>query len=173
MEETRVWSPGWEHSLEYKTATHSSILVGKISTGRGFWWARQPTAVLLPGKSHGQRSLVGCSPWGHKESDMTERRHFHSKWGHKESDMTEQLRMPIPFLWLRVSTDFVCYPYKNCLLSNWLFFPLFTFIIDTFNLVSSSDILYRCASKMVLCLFFGQEIRYIIGPNIVRGITFS
>ena len=31
-----------------------------------------PTPVLLPGKSHGQRSLVGCSPWGCKESDMTE-----------------------------------------------------------------------------------------------------
>ena len=30
------------------------------------------TPVLLPGKSHGQRSLVGYSPWGHKESDMTE-----------------------------------------------------------------------------------------------------
>ena len=33
--------------------------------------------VLLPGKSHGQRSLVGCSPWGHEESDTTERLHFH------------------------------------------------------------------------------------------------
>ena len=32
----------------------------------------QPTPVFLPGKSHGQRSLVGYSPWGHKESDMTE-----------------------------------------------------------------------------------------------------
>ena len=30
-----------------------------------------PTPVLLPGKSHGWRSLVGCSPWGRKESDMT------------------------------------------------------------------------------------------------------
>ena len=42
-------------------------------------WGRQghPTPVLLPGKSHGQRSLVGCSPWGRKESDMTERLHFH------------------------------------------------------------------------------------------------
>ena len=30
------------------------------------------TPVLLPGKSHGWRSLVGCSPWGHEESDMTE-----------------------------------------------------------------------------------------------------
>ena len=36
-----------------------------------------PTPVLLPGKSHGWRSLVGCSPWGHKESDRTERLHFH------------------------------------------------------------------------------------------------
>ena len=35
-------------------------------------WRRkwQPTPVLLPGKSHGQRSLVGYSPWGRKESDM-------------------------------------------------------------------------------------------------------
>ena len=31
----------------------------------------QPTLVFLPGKSHGQRSLVGYSPWGHTESDMT------------------------------------------------------------------------------------------------------
>ena len=36
-----------------------------------------PTPVLLPGKSHGRRSLVGCSPWGHQESDMTEHLHFH------------------------------------------------------------------------------------------------
>ena len=36
-----------------------------------------PTPVLLPGKSHGWRSLVGSSPWGHQESDMTEQLHFH------------------------------------------------------------------------------------------------
>ena len=36
-----------------------------------------PTPVLLPGKSHGWRSLVGCSPWGLEELDMTERLHFH------------------------------------------------------------------------------------------------
>ena len=33
--------------------------------------------MLLPGKSYGQRSLVGCSPWGHEDSDTTERPHFH------------------------------------------------------------------------------------------------
>ena len=37
----------------------------------------QPTPVLLPGKSQGWRSLVGCSPWGSEESDSTERLHFH------------------------------------------------------------------------------------------------
>ena len=36
-----------------------------------------PTPVLLPGKSHGRRSLVGCSPWGREELDTTERLHFH------------------------------------------------------------------------------------------------
>ena len=42
-------------------------------------WRRQwhPTPVLLPGKSHGLRSLVGCSPRGREESDMTEQLHFH------------------------------------------------------------------------------------------------
>ena len=42
-------------------------------------WRRQwhPTPVLLPGKSHGQRSLEGCSLWGREESDTTERLHFH------------------------------------------------------------------------------------------------
>ena len=42
-------------------------------------WRRkwQSTPVLLPGKSQGQRSLVGYSPWGRKESDTTERLHFH------------------------------------------------------------------------------------------------
>ena len=59
---------------------------------RGPWWATVPgvvdysvlpwrrkwqsTPVLLPGRSHGQRSLVGYSPWGHKELDTTERLHF-------------------------------------------------------------------------------------------------
>ena len=37
----------------------------------------QPTPVLLHGKSHGRRSVVGYSPWGRKESDTTERLYFH------------------------------------------------------------------------------------------------
>ena len=40
-------------------------------------WRRkwQPTPVFLPGKSYGQRNLAGYSPWGHKESDMSEHEH--------------------------------------------------------------------------------------------------
>ena len=51
VQETWVRSVGWEDPLEKEMATHFSILA----------W-----------KSHGQRSLVGCSPWGLKESDTTE-----------------------------------------------------------------------------------------------------
>ena len=43
--------------------------------GRRRQW--HPTPVLLPGKSHGRRSLVGCSPWGREESYTTARFHFH------------------------------------------------------------------------------------------------
>ena len=45
-----------------------------LGTRRRQW---QPTPVFLPGKPHGWRSLVGCSPWGCRESDRTERLHFH------------------------------------------------------------------------------------------------
>ena len=53
-------------------------------------WRRQwqPTPVLLPRKSHRRRSLVGYSPWGHKESDTTER--LHSQ--HLVESVTSQLK---------------------------------------------------------------------------------
>ena len=46
--------------------------VGKIPWRRKW----QPTPVFLPGKSHGQKSLVGYSPWGHKVSDTAEHAHI-------------------------------------------------------------------------------------------------
>ena len=43
-------------------------------------WEWQPTPVFLPGESHGQRSLAGCSRWGCKESDTAEQLiHFHTE----------------------------------------------------------------------------------------------
>ena len=47
----------------------------------------QPTPVLLPGKSHGRRSLVGCSPWGRWELDTAERLHFHFSFHALEKEM--------------------------------------------------------------------------------------
>ena len=55
-----------------KTRTYSWASINRLPKG---WW--HPTPVLLPGKPHGQRGLVGCSPWGREESDMTEWLHFH------------------------------------------------------------------------------------------------
>ena len=46
----------------------------KVTEARRQW---HPTPVLLPGKFHGWRNLVGCNPWGRKESDTTEQLHFH------------------------------------------------------------------------------------------------
>ena len=57
----------------------TSHCIGFHSTALDVFWRRQwqPTPVLLPGKSHGWRRLVGCSPWDREESDTTERLHFH------------------------------------------------------------------------------------------------
>ena len=49
------------------TGDSGSIPGSGRSSGGG-----RPTPVFLPGESHGQRSLVGYSPWGHRESDTTE-----------------------------------------------------------------------------------------------------
>ena len=58
--------------LHYSVGPIISFIYSSVCRRRQW----HPTPVLLPGKSHGQRSLVGCSPWGHWESDTTERLHF-------------------------------------------------------------------------------------------------
>ena len=62
----------FKNSVDYQHPLHSPI----YSFWRRQW---QSTPVLLPGKSHGhgQRCLVGYSPWGPEELDMTDRLHFH------------------------------------------------------------------------------------------------
>ena len=73
-------------SLAWGGSGHTSSLIDaavqcssvqSLSRVRLFAIPWHPTPVLLPGISHGQRSLVGCSPWGREESDMTERLPFH------------------------------------------------------------------------------------------------
>ena len=79
--ETWVQSLGQEDLLEKRIATHSSILASPShpqNTGsKKYFGEGNSNPVLLPGKYHGRRSLVGCSPWCREESDMTERLHFH------------------------------------------------------------------------------------------------
>ena len=58
MQEAWVQSLAWEDPLEEG--------------------ALQPTPVFLPGKSHGERSLAGCSLWSHKESEMTQQLSLHA-----------------------------------------------------------------------------------------------
>ena len=60
--------------LHFCNLDKSGIISTALMVRRRQW---HPTPVLVPRKSHGQRSLVGCSPWGREESDMTERLHFH------------------------------------------------------------------------------------------------
>ena len=74
---TTTSSPGqsWIYflSLRLSVLDISCFLNNYLANNRQW----QPTPVLLPGKSHGWRGLVGCSPWGCWESDTTERLHFH------------------------------------------------------------------------------------------------
>ena len=66
--------PWW---LSGKESTCNAGVAGDVGSIPGlgrFPWRRewQPTLIFLPGESHGQRSLAGYSPLGHRESDMTE-----------------------------------------------------------------------------------------------------
>ena len=72
-------TPGWmnhkpESRRNINNLRYADLLRFSHSVQRRQW---HPTPVLLPGKSHGWRSLVGCSLWGRKESDTTEWLHFH------------------------------------------------------------------------------------------------
>ena len=64
----------WSVSSKCPLASHFDLPSSQSIFRRRQW---HPTPVLLPGKSHGQRSLVGCSPWGCEQSDTTEWLPFH------------------------------------------------------------------------------------------------
>ena len=105
-----------EKSPFFNTLEENSIKT-EISTVAKLWWLlmkrifqcknkqnlqkyrrRQwhPTPVLLPGESHGRRSLVDCNPWGREESDTTERLHFqfHFHFHALEKEMATHSSVP-------------------------------------------------------------------------------
>ena len=66
-------SPRFPGGSAGKASAHDAGELGSIpGSGRSLRGKWQPAPVPLPGESHGQRSLVSCSPWGHKGSDTTE-----------------------------------------------------------------------------------------------------
>ena len=75
-----------EHTYTHTLSRHLILILLRIPHKQRRQW--HPTPVLLPGKSHGWRSLVGCSPWGHWGSDTTEQTslslftfmHWRRKW---------------------------------------------------------------------------------------------
>ena len=85
------WLSGKESACQHRRCRRPGFNPwdGKIPWGR----ERLPTPVFLPGESHGQRSLASCSPWGRKESDMTEQLSMHTwpgcsllKWKYSSLD---------------------------------------------------------------------------------------
>ena len=69
----RLKNPAFLALTEWQT--NNGLFIRIYTLKRRRQW--HPTPVLLPGKSHGRRSMVGCSPWGREESGTTERLHFH------------------------------------------------------------------------------------------------
>ena len=107
----------------------------------------QPTPVHLPGKPHEQRSLVGYSPWGHKELDMTEQLHFgaskSSHWAschikstfHCTSQSSQEMVHCCCIEWEPDTTKqhsfFVCYQFiRHPLIECFHFSSLFQMLID-------------------------------------------
>ena len=72
---TRLDKDGFLITCQSMWSESTKILNSKLNNRRRWW---HPTPVHLPGKSHGRGTLVGCSPWGHEESDTTELLHFHA-----------------------------------------------------------------------------------------------
>ena len=91
------------YMLSFATSSLVAQMIKHLPTMRGRprfnpWvgktlWRRkwQPTPVLLPGKSHGRRSVAGYSPWGLKGSDTTERLHFTFATSYSTSDILHHL----------------------------------------------------------------------------------
>ena len=77
IQKTKIMASGPITSWQIGGETMETVI--DFILGGSQW---HPTPVLLPGKSHGWRSLVGYSPWGHYESDTTEQLHFHFSLSH-------------------------------------------------------------------------------------------
>ena len=135
------------------------------------WWRQcQPTPVLLPGKSHGRRSLVGCSPWGCKESDTTEQLHFHPL----EKEMATHSsvlawRIPgtgEPGGLPSMGSHRVGYDWSNlaAAAAAWIIIDTFDTHLTLFNMFSRSTCLHVCVCECYLCAFQIHKCIHVLRP---------
>ena len=118
--------------------------VGKISWRRKW----QPTPVFLSGKSHGQRSLAGYSPWGHKEPDTIEHAH----------NSAPLHTPPPPYLALKASVDS-----RGCVSS-----------LQACERHSGQHACSETVEARALCPELGESIETQKGsPNIAQGAHLS
>ena len=145
--------PGRPQSIGSLRVRHDWATSLSLSTFMHWRRKWQPTPVFLPGESQGQRSLVGCSPWGRTELDMTEaswRRRRLSKWlGRVFSSTTiwkHQFFHPQPSLWstsLAVEISFhgmiACFlglnniPLLGCIIVNPLTYRRTSMLLPSFG----------------------------------------
>ena len=134
------------------------------------YWRRQwhPTPVLLPRKSHGRRSLVGCSPWSREESDTTEQLHFHFHFHALEKEMATHssvLAWRIPGTWEpgglpSLGSHRVGHDWSN-LAAAYIY------------IYSSSECLtyyYLCSSCVYICIFQYYTNSAFLNPSIFDGL---
>ena len=100
--------------LQSKSEMHK-LLYTKQTDNKVLLYSRKwhPTPVLLPGKSHGLRILVGYSPWGHKESDTTERLHFTSLYSIGNYIQYPSINHNVKNMHIYVSESLCCTPETN------------------------------------------------------------
>ena len=112
----------------------------------------QPTPVLLPRKSHGWRSVVGYSPWSHKESDMTERCHSVTQEQRPMGGGVSRLNVFCPFLNWSFSNERKCFNVFCPFLIGIFQMPLSD--IWFANIFPSLQLVYLAILKITFSYFF-------------------
>ena len=134
---------------------------GHLVPPHGLKW--HPTPIILPGKSHGQRSLVGQSPWGCKESNTAERLHFFFCFVYSSFSSCLCVRLGCLFVTFFLFPKVRLYCYKlssqNCFCSILYVLDCFVFIVICLQILFFfSDIFsgllvvqYQCLTSTCLC----------------------
>ena len=144
MPETWVRSLGWEDPLEEEMATHSSILAGE---------------------SHGQRSLVGYSPRGHKESDTTCVSDLHNK-----CNRTYYWRA---WVWSEMALSLDLRPcYRPAQLSQRATPSNRVSVLHLLNGNNTSEWKWKSLSRVWLCDPMGSTVRGILQARILEWVAF-